>query len=179
MNRIAKSALFACALAAFAVKPSMAQEEVKDYPGAPDPTSYGYTVLAIGIGTPFALPWGFDWDIFGLDLNFVYGDCNKMYGLELAGVANTARLDMLGLQASLAWLRTVDPWQKESELTQYLLQRLEVLPEITMIFSAGMNFAAASPIPLPPPVITQTSAIPLILPSSCSSPLRYRLPARL
>ena len=102
MNRIAKSALFACALAAFAVKPTMAQEEVKDYPGAPDPTSYGYTVLAIGIGTPFALPWGFDWDVFGLDLNFVYGDCNKMYGLELAGVANMARLDMFGLQASLA-----------------------------------------------------------------------------
>ena len=102
MNRIAKSALFACALAALAVKPTLAQEEAKDYPGAPDPTSYGYTVLAIGIGTPFALPWGFDWDVFGLDLNFVYGDCNKMYGLELAGVANTARLDMLGLQASLA-----------------------------------------------------------------------------
>ena len=102
MNRIAKSALFACALTALAVNPTLAQEEAKDYPGAPDPTSYGYTVLAIGIGTPFALPWGFDWDVFGLDLNFVYGDCNKMYGLELAGVANTARLDMLGLQASLA-----------------------------------------------------------------------------
>ena len=102
MNRIAKSALFACALAAFAVKPTMAQEEVKDYPGAPDPTSYGYTVLAIGIGTPFALPWGFDWDVFGLDLNVVYGDCNKMYGLEVAALANTARLDMLGLQVSAA-----------------------------------------------------------------------------
>ena len=100
MNRIAKSALFACALAAFAVKPTMAQEEVKDYPGAPDPTSYGYTVLAIGIGTPFALPWGFDWDVFGLDLNVIY--CNKMYGLEVAGLANTARLDMLGLQVSAA-----------------------------------------------------------------------------
>jgi hypothetical protein len=57
-------------------------------------------VLALGIGTPFALPWGFDWDIFGLDVNVVYGDCNKMYGLEVAGLANTARLDMLGLQAS-------------------------------------------------------------------------------
>ncbi len=43
-----------------------------------------------------------------------------------------------GLQASLAWLRTVDPWQKESELTQYLLQRLETLPEIT-IYRAPPN----------------------------------------
>jgi hypothetical protein len=100
MNRIAKSAVFACALAALASQPIVAQEEVKDYPGAPDPTSYGYTVLALGIGTPFALPWGFDWDIFGLDVNVVYGDCNKMYGLEVAGLANTARLDMLGLQAA-------------------------------------------------------------------------------
>ena len=101
MNRIAKSALFACALTALAVKPAMAQEEAKDYPGAPDPTSYGYTVLAIGIGTPFALPWGFDWDVFGLDLNLVYGDCNKMYGLEAALVGSTARLKMIGLQAAL------------------------------------------------------------------------------
>ena len=102
MKRIVKSAMFACAFAALAAKPVLAQEEAKDYPGAPDPTSYGYTVLALGIGTPFALPWGFDWDIYGLDVNLVYGDCNKMYGLEVAGLANTARLDMLGLQASIA-----------------------------------------------------------------------------
>ena len=102
MKRIAKSALFACALVALAVKPALAQEEAKDYPGAPDPVSYGYTVLAVGIGTPFALPWGFDWDIYGLDVNLAYGDCNKMYGLEIAGIANTARLDMLGLQGSIA-----------------------------------------------------------------------------
>ena len=101
MNKIAKSALFACALAALAVKPTLAQAETKDYPGAPDPVSYGYTVLAVGIGTPFALPWGFDWNVFGLDVNLVYGDCNKMYGLEVAGLANTARLDMIGLQASI------------------------------------------------------------------------------
>ncbi len=101
MNRIAKHGLFAFALAAFAVQPALAQDETKDYPGAPDPTSYGYTVLAVGIGTPFALPWGFDWDVFGLDVNLAYGDCNKMYGLQVAGLANTARLDMIGLQAAL------------------------------------------------------------------------------
>lgn len=101
MNRVVKNGLFACALAALAVQPALAQDEVKDYPGAPDPTSYGYTVLALGIGTPFALPWGFDWDVFGLDLNLAYGDCNKMYGLEIAGIANTARLNMIGLQASI------------------------------------------------------------------------------
>ena len=46
MNRVAKKVLFVCAFAALAAQPIVAQEEVKDYPGAPDPTSYGYTVLA-------------------------------------------------------------------------------------------------------------------------------------
>lgn len=99
MNRIMKSGLLACALA-FAVQPVLAQEE-KEYAGAPDPKSYGYTALAIGIGTPLTLPWGFDWDVFGLDVNFLYSDCNKMYGIEVGGLANTARLRMIGLQAAL------------------------------------------------------------------------------
>jgi len=100
MKSIVKHGIAACALAAFAIQPALAQEETKDYAGAPDPVSYGYTVLAVGIGTPFALPWGFDWDVFGLDINAVYGDCNKMYGLEVAGLANTTRLKMVGIQAA-------------------------------------------------------------------------------
>ena len=99
-----KSGLLACALAAFAVQPVLAQDaEEKEYAGAPDAKSYGYTVLAVGLATPAALPWGFNWDIFGLDVNLLYGDCNKMYGLEVAGLANTARLDMIGIQASLGF----------------------------------------------------------------------------
>ena len=103
MNRIAKSGLFALALAAFAAQPVCAQEAEKEYAGAPDAKSYGYTVLEIGLATPVSLPWGFDWDIFGLDINFLYSDCNKMYGIELAGLANVARLDMCGLQAALCY----------------------------------------------------------------------------
>lgn len=37
-----------------------------------------------------------------------------------------------GLQASLDWLKTVDPWKTESKLTTYLLQRLAQLPEVTI-----------------------------------------------
>ena len=109
MTRVAKSGLFACALAAFAVQPALAQEAVatpvpeRVYAGAPDAQSYGYTVLDIGIATPFSLPWGFDWDIFGLDVNFLYSDCNRMYGIEASGVANVARLEMYGLQAALGF----------------------------------------------------------------------------
>lgn len=54
-----KSGLLACALAAFAVQPVLAQDaEEKEYAGAPDAKSYGYTVLAVGLATPAALPWG-------------------------------------------------------------------------------------------------------------------------
>ncbi len=99
-----KSGLLACALAAFAVQPVLAQDtEEKEYAGAPDAKSYGYTVLAVGLATPATLPWGFNWDIFGLDVNLLYSDCNKMYGLEIGGLANTARLDMYGLQAALGF----------------------------------------------------------------------------
>jgi hypothetical protein len=57
----------------------------------------------IGLATPVSLPWDFDWDVFGLNANFAYSDCNKMYGLEAAGVGDTARLDMIGLQAALGF----------------------------------------------------------------------------
>ena len=100
MNRIVKCGLFAGALAALAAQPVLAQDEQRDFGGAPDPKSYGYTVLMIGLATPVSLPWDFDWDVFGLNANVSYSDCNKMYGLELATVGSTARLDMIGLQAA-------------------------------------------------------------------------------
>lgn len=101
MNRVVKCGLFAGAIAAFAVQGALAQEEQKEYAGAPDPTSYGYTVLMVGLATPVSLPWDFDWDVFGLNANLAYSDCNKMYGLEAAAVGSTARLKMIGLQAAL------------------------------------------------------------------------------
>ena len=100
MKNIVKSGLFAFALAAFAVQPSF-EKEAPAAGRAPDPVSYGYTVLRVGIGTPVALPWGFDWDIFGLDVNFLYSDANKMDGIQIGGLANVARLNMNGFQAAL------------------------------------------------------------------------------
>ena len=100
MNRIVKCGLFAGALAALAAQPVLAQEEQRDFGGAPDPKSYGYTVLMIGLATPVSLPWDFDWDVYGLNVNLAYSDCNEMYGLEVAAVGSTARLDMIGLQAA-------------------------------------------------------------------------------
>ena len=100
MNRIVKCGLFAGALAALAAQPVLAQEQEREFAGAPDPKSYGYTVLMSGLATPVALPWDFDWDVVGLNANVAYSDCNKMYGLEVAVVGDTARLDMIGLQVA-------------------------------------------------------------------------------
>ena len=100
MKSLIKNGLFAFAVAAMAAQPVMAQEEPAAQ-RAPDPKSYGYTVLDVGIGTPVSLPWGFNWDVFGLAVNLFYTDVNKMDGLEISGLANVARLDMCGLQAAL------------------------------------------------------------------------------
>lgn len=64
--------------------------------------SYGWTPVGIGLATPVTIPWGFDWDVFGLDVNLFYSDCNTMYGLEVAGGANIARKNMGGLQVAAA-----------------------------------------------------------------------------
>ena len=76
MNRIVKCGLFAGALAALAAQPVLAQEQEREF---------------------------FDWDVYGLNANLAYSDCNKMYGLEAAAVGSTARLDMIGLQAALGF----------------------------------------------------------------------------
>lgn len=101
---ILKKGLIACAVAALAIQgfAAEAETETTEWPaGAPDPKSYGYTALMVGIATPFALPWDFNWDLFGLGVNLGYTDVNYMYGLELALGANTARNTMVGMQTSI------------------------------------------------------------------------------
>ena len=102
MKSMLKKGLIVCAAAALAFQGFAAEAETEtEWPaGAPDPKSYGYTALMLGIATPFSLPWDFNWDVFGLGVNLGYTDVNLMYGLEIAAGANTARNTMVGLQAS-------------------------------------------------------------------------------
>ena len=102
MKSMLKKSLMVCALAALACPALAAEAETETaWPaGAPDPKSYGYTALMVGIGTPFSLPWDFDWDVFGLGANLGYTDVNLMYGIEFAVGANTARNTMVGVQAA-------------------------------------------------------------------------------
>ncbi len=61
----------------------------------------GWTPIAIGIASPVQLPWGsHTWDVFGLDLNIIWSDAPKMYGLGIGGIAMATRDDLLGLQIS-------------------------------------------------------------------------------
>ena len=49
--------------------------------------------------------------------------------MECASMDSVA---ICGLKESLEWLKAIDPWAVESELTDYLLEQLESIPEITL-----------------------------------------------
>ncbi len=94
MNRLIKVGVAAVALAA--VVPAFAEDVEEEESGA-----IGWTPIAFGVASPVQLPWGLaTWDVFGIDLNLLYSDAPKMYGLGVGGLAMTTRDTMAGLQAS-------------------------------------------------------------------------------
>ena len=95
MNRTLKFGIVAGALAALA----STQVRAADTSSI---DSYGWTPIGIGLATPVTIPWGFDWDVFGLDVNVFYTDCNAMYGIEVGGLASVARKNMGGFQVAAA-----------------------------------------------------------------------------
>lgn len=89
MNRLIKTGIAALSIAA--VSPVFAQD-------VEETGVVGWTPLAIGIATPVQLPWGIErWDVFGLDVNLLYADAPKMYGLGVGGLGLTTRDDLMGL----------------------------------------------------------------------------------
>jgi hypothetical protein len=89
MNRLIKTGIAALAIAA--VAPAFADE-------VEDEGVVGWTPLAIGLATPVQLPWGIErWDVFGLDVNLLYTDTPKMYGLGIGGLGMTTRDDLIGV----------------------------------------------------------------------------------
>lgn len=94
MNRMFKIGVAALALAA--VAPAFANDDA-----AAEREAVGWTPVAIGIATPVQLPWGLNrWDVYGLDLNVLYSDAPRVYGLDIGGLAAVVRDDMMGLQIS-------------------------------------------------------------------------------
>lgn len=90
MNRTIKVGIAALALAS--VVPAFAQEEVEETEGA-----VGWSAVALGVATPVQLPWGFRWNVYGLDVNFLYSDAPNVYGLDVGGLATVTREDFMGL----------------------------------------------------------------------------------
>lgn len=99
MNRIFKCAAIAAAVSIFAATSARAANITP----ADDNESYGFTPIVFGIGTPISIPLGFNWDCYGVDLNFIYSDINEMRGLMVGGLGNTVRGNMYGLQAALGF----------------------------------------------------------------------------
>ena len=90
MNRSVKFGL-----AALAVATTLSIRAAEE---AEDEGAIGWTPIALGIASPVQLPWGLArWDVFGIDINLLYSDAPKMYGLGVGGLAMTTRDDMCGL----------------------------------------------------------------------------------
>ncbi len=43
----------------------------------------GWTPVQVGIFAPVSIPWGFDWDVKGFDLDLFYIETVKLQGLSL------------------------------------------------------------------------------------------------
>ena len=79
--------------------------------GGWDSPSYGYTAIAVGLCTPASLPWGNDWDVFGIQLDLAYSECRCLRGAQIAGIANVAVSEMRGVQAAFLFDYTPhDAW---------------------------------------------------------------------
>ncbi|MBO7721172.1 MAG: hypothetical protein J6T01_02075 [Kiritimatiellae bacterium] len=107
MNKTVKfgfAALAAAACTAVCAQDVESIEEENEY------EAIGWTPIALGIASPVQLPWGsHTWDVFGLDLNLIWSDAPKMYGIGFGGIAMATRDNLKGIQlASLCNWATRD-----------------------------------------------------------------------
>ena len=95
MNKTIKFGFAALAITAASAVFAEEQETENEY------EAIGWTPIALGIASPVQIPWGsHTWDVFGLDLNVIWADAPKMYGLGIGGIAMATRDDMIGMQVS-------------------------------------------------------------------------------
>ena len=51
----------------------------------------GWTPVQIGLFAPVSYPWGFDWDVKGLEIDLFYAEAVRLQGLSISGVATRSR----------------------------------------------------------------------------------------
>lgn len=61
----------------------------------------GMTPIQAGLFAPVSIPWGFDWDVKGFDLNLFYMETVKLQGLGISGLAARNRDELDGILLSL------------------------------------------------------------------------------
>ena len=60
----------------------------------------GWTPVQIGLFAPVSIPWGFDWDVKGFDLDLFYMETVKLQGLGISGIASRTRDNQDGVLIS-------------------------------------------------------------------------------
>ena len=60
----------------------------------------GWTPVQVGLFAPVSIPWGFDWDVKGFDLDLFYIETVKLQGLGISGIASRTRDNQDGILIS-------------------------------------------------------------------------------
>ncbi len=60
----------------------------------------GMTPVQVGLFAPVSIPWGFDWDVKGFDLDLFYMETVKLQGLGISGIATRNRDELDGVLIS-------------------------------------------------------------------------------
>ena len=94
-----KFAVAAAVLAAFTA--ATAAETAEPSVEGQGEGAIGWTPVQVGLFAPVSLPWGFDWDVKGFDLDIFYMETVKLQGFGVSGIAARTRDEMDGLLVSL------------------------------------------------------------------------------
>lgn len=57
----------------------------------------GWTPVQVGLFAPVSLPWGFDWDVKGFELDLFYAETVQLQGLSVCGIATRTRDELRGV----------------------------------------------------------------------------------
>ena len=83
-----KFAVAAAVLAAFTAATAAEAESSTEGQGV---GAIGWTPIQVGLFAPVSIPWGFDWDVKGFDLDLFYMETVKLNGLGVSGIASRNR----------------------------------------------------------------------------------------
>ena len=98
MNRVFK--MSAVAMAVMCATSVFAEDDLISFEGNREEV-VGWTPVCVGLATPVQMPFGMNkWDVFGLDLNLLYSDAPKVYGVNIGGLAAVTRNNLAGLQVA-------------------------------------------------------------------------------